>query len=135
MGWDNFLEGRISTLFLEVVSSDLNLTKKGLTPSRWGTKFIQHLLALTHKQWLFRNSHVHYKKLDGMTADQHDAIFARVCDLMWTDPRELLEKDTYLLEKYFGDLGEASSAERQVWIASMESALKASAFVKSGKQY
>lgn len=99
----------------------------------WCRDLSSRLLSLTHKQWLFRNSHVHYTKLDGLTPKQHDDIFDRVRDLMYTDPTDLLDGHQYLLEEDFQQLGEGSSGARLQWIESMESALKAAAFVRSGR--
>ena len=87
---------------------------------------------ITHRQWIFRNSHVHFKKLEGMTEAQHLKIFDKVEELMTVDPIELLPKHRHLLEGEFGTLGENSSAARQNWIASMESALSVAKHVYSG---
>ena len=65
--WDSFVEGRISTVWLEVVKPQLLAGNTYLSPQRWGRQFIEQLLQLTHKQWIFRNSRLHYKKLDGLT--------------------------------------------------------------------
>ena len=83
-----------------------------MTTDKWGRLFITKLLNITHKQWIFRNSHIHYKKLDGMTEAQHLASFSKVRDLMYTDPRDLLPKHRYLLEEDFPQLGEGSSLMR-----------------------
>ena len=40
----------------------------------WACGLMQHLLELTHRQWLYHNATVHMKLKDGMTAAQHDAI-------------------------------------------------------------
>jgi hypothetical protein len=64
LGWDNFIEGRISKVFLSYVEPSLFSSRRRLSPKRWGIKFIGYVIALTHKQWLFRNSHVHFKKLE-----------------------------------------------------------------------
>ena len=135
LGWDNFIEGRICTVFLTYITQELGGRRRCLRPARWCMLFVKQLLQLTHKQWLFRNSHVHYKKLDGLTPAEHEKIFERVKDLMYTDPSELLAQHRYLLEEDFENLGEGSSGERQHWIASMESALKAANHVRSGKEY
>ena len=135
LGWDNFIEGRIGKVFLSYVQPHLSGRRRRLSPQRWGTTFITHIISLTHKQWLFRNSHVHFKKLDGLTPAQHDEIFQRVQNLLWTDPAELLDRHKYLLEEDFHQLGAGSSGVRQNWIQSMESALKAAAIVKTGRQY
>ena len=53
---------------------------------------VSQLLRMTHKQWLFRNMHVHYKKMDGLTETQHEAIFKEVQELIVVDPGSLLSK-------------------------------------------
>ena len=52
---------------------------------------------------------------------------------MWTDPEELLPCHRHYLEEDFGALGEGSAISRQVWIASMDSALSAAKEVNSGR--
>ena len=89
---------------------------------QWGKNFIDSLLSLTHKQWIFRNSKVHFKT-DGLTATQHDALETRVKELMSTLPSALLAKDRYISLEDFHLLGEGPAAIRQVWVTSMESAL------------
>ena len=122
-------------MFLEVVKPALSDHCSRITPERWCRTFIGKLLQLTHKQWLFCNSHVHYKKLEGLTAAQHAEVFERVKGLMWSDPTKLLAKHLFLLEEDFELLGEGSSGVRLTWIASMESALKAADYVRLRKQY
>jgi len=74
---------------------------------------------------------VHYKT-DGLTATQHDALETRVTELMSTLPSSLLSKDRYLLSEDFHLLGEGPAAIRQVWVASIESALGAAAKYAAG---
>ena len=63
-----------------------------LTPTRWGAQSIELLLQITHKQWLFRNSGVHFRGEDGLTQVELDQIFDEVEDLVYTEPDELLPK-------------------------------------------
>lgn len=131
--WDSFVEGRISTLWLEIMKPQLmDATYVYLSPTKWGQLFIERLLQLTHKQWIFRNSRKHYRRLDGLTEAEHIAIFNKMEELMFTDPDELLPRHRDLLETDFGRLGEGSSINRQYWIASMESALAAASLANSG---
>ena len=134
LGWDNFVGGRISTVFMAAVKPQLSSGKYKRSPEKWSATLSKKLLELTHKQWLFRNSHVHYEKSEGLTTHEHEEIFDKVKQLLWTDPAELLGKHKYLLEEDFHQLGEGSSGARQVWIGSMESALRAASFVKAGNQ-
>ena len=132
LGWDCFIEGRITKVFLEVVKPTLSKRRSRITPERWCCKLAEKLLQLTHKQWLFRNSHVHYKKLEGLTTAQHEEILERVKTLMWTEPGDLLTKHRYLLEEDFELMGEGSTGTRLQWIASIESAKKAADRIRSG---
>jgi hypothetical protein len=43
----------------------------------WGAKFIMNLIGLTHKQWLYMNSDVHYV-IDDLTALEHRKLTAKI---------------------------------------------------------
>ena len=131
LGWDNFVEGRISTHYLTNIKSSLPQRSR-LTPTSWAKKFVQKLIIGTHKQWLYRNAHVHYKKLDGLTEADQTLIFTRVEELLHTDPLDLLPSHRCLLDGNFEALGEGSAANRQHWIVAMESALTAAEYVRAG---
>ena len=135
LGWDSFVEGRITTNFLTAVKPALTGRRRRLKPKRWCQQFISKLLQITHKQWLYRNSDVHYKKLEGMTARRHEDIIAQMQDLMWTDPHELLDQHRSLLEADFEALGDGTSGDRLQWISSINSAKKAATYIRSGGKY
>ena len=128
--WDSLLEGRISSLWIQIMKPVLLDSRLYLSPRKWGIQFIEHLLNITHKQWIFRNSRVHYKGLDGLTAAQHEEIFNRVEELMYTEPDDLLPKHRHLMEQDFEGLAEGSAVERQYWIVRMESAVAAAKQVR-----
>lgn len=91
LGWDNFVEGRISKVLLQAVTNSLTASGSRSSPEAWCRKLIRHLLQLTHSQWIFRNSHTHLKKLDGLTIAQHEQLFDKVKSLMDIDPSDLLD--------------------------------------------
>ena len=133
IGWDNFVEGRISAAYLEVVAPCFPSRGK-YNPTRWCTELVSRLMQMTHKQWLFRNHHVHFKKLDGLTVKQHEEIFRLVEQLLDIDPSDLLTRHRHLLEETdFEELGEGPAVHRQVWINSMESAIAAADHVRAGR--
>ena len=134
LGWQNFVAGRISKLYLQVVADSLNERRRYATPESWGKRFVRLLMQATHKQWLFRNAHVHYCKLEGLTPQQHEEVFQRVEELMDVDPAELLGQHRSLLEEDFHELGAGSTGIRKTWIASVESAQAAAAHVRSGRR-
>ena len=50
LGWDNFVEEKISNFFVEVAKSGLDCYRSGMTPERWCTTLVSKLLQLSHKQ-------------------------------------------------------------------------------------
>ena len=122
LGWDNFVEGRVVTTFLQFVEDRQGPARTGTSGGKWGSTLVTMLLTATHKQWLYRNIHVHHKKTDELTISQHETLFAKVTEPQNTDPSELLETHIHLFEENFKELGEGPAGGRQVWIALMESA-------------
>ena len=131
--WDSFLEGRLSTRWLDIMKPVFLASTTRLTPTKWGAQFINFLLQITHKQWLFHNSDVYFRREDGMTQVEVDEIFDEMEDLMYTKPDELLPKYWHLLQDDFEALTEGLAQDRQYWIVSMESAIKAYEAVQEGR--
>jgi hypothetical protein len=88
----------------------------------WVSRLIKSLIGLTHKQWLFRNSDVHYIS-KGLTAHQHDKLTARICKLMKTKHKILLPRHRHFIQIDFDQLGRGPTLARQVWVANMEIAI------------
>jgi hypothetical protein len=119
--WNCFLEGRIAREWIVYVTPLL----QGTSPVTWAKTLITKLLNITHKQWLYRNSHMHYSAQEGITLKQHQQILQQVFDNIHTDPDTLLPRHWYLLETNPTTLGGGSTANRRVWLASLESAQSA----------
>jgi hypothetical protein len=49
-----------------------------MLPQVWGTKFINKLHNIVHKQWIYRNSVLHYHRKDGLTIPEHQDIMNQV---------------------------------------------------------
>ena len=128
LGWDCFLEGRISVALLDAVGLSLP-SRKSIT--KWGVSFIKTLLSATHQQWLFRNANVHHR-FDGLTMHGHNILSLQIRELLTTSPGDLLPAHRYLLLQDFVKLGDADTIQRQIWVASMDSALGAASHFHSG---
>ena len=63
---------------------------------------------------------------------QHERIKDNVERYAMTDPEDLLPENRHLLDIDFEALGEASSIEKQFWVAEMETAVAASDHIKQG---
>ncbi len=74
LGWDSFVKGHILILLLDSIRPFLNQWLPWKSIKKWGIKFINALLSLTHKHWIFQNSDVHCM-IDGLTDIQHNDIF------------------------------------------------------------
>ena len=128
LGWDLFLEGCISTLFLKVTEAPHSRCSRRPVTS-WGQDFVVALLRVTHAQWLCHSSKVHLQ-VDGLTKAEHSTLFREVADLMWTDPDALLPRHRHLFDVDFETLGSGPALARQVWVASVRSALAAAESVR-----
>ena len=128
LGWDCFLEGRIPIELIEIVKTCL---PSRCSITKWGISLIKALLGITHQQWLFRNADVH-QKVDGLTMHDHDLLNSRINELLKTSPGELLPSHRHLLQQDFLQLGRSDTIQRQIWAASMESALGAASHFHSG---
>lgn len=126
LGYDNFLEGRISKLFCSM--RQLDISRRGLRKNagHWCNGLVLHLLQITHRQWTYRCQTVHYKGADGLTEEQQHKIMRECEDLLWTDPSILLPEDRHLLSIDFEELGSSPAIMRQLWISEMEAATNAS---------
>ena len=128
LGWDCFLEGRIPVALLDTVRHSLP-SRRSIT--KWGISLIKALLSVTHRQWLFRNADVHHK-FEGLTMHGHNLLSVRIRELLTTSPGDLLPAHRYLLQQDFALLGDADTIQRQLWVASMDSALSAASHFHSG---
>jgi hypothetical protein len=125
LGWDNFLEGRIGRTLIDIQADCLSDSVSRMHIATWAAKFIGQLLELTHRQWIYRNTKLHLRLVEGMTVPEHDEIMREVLNLLLTDPEEVLPRHQALLDLDMDKLGRGSTADRQYWVATMHSALSA----------
>ena len=78
LGWDSFIEGRIATQWQTVAAPFLLRSSLVLLPSFWGRKLITKLHNIIHKQWIYRNSVIHFKGKDGWTLPEQHTIMSKV---------------------------------------------------------
>ncbi len=131
LGWDCFMEGQIPSILIKTIKPQLHQCSPWKSIDKWGIKFIKSLINITHKQWIYRNADVHHV-IDGLTLSQHTALFARVQELLMTNVNYVLPCPPHLLNQDFHQLGNADTLPRQLWVASMESAISAASHVASG---
>ena len=125
LGWDCLVEGRISKVWLEFARYGLAATRNPMGTEGWAKRFVDHLLRITHQQWIYRNYKIHFKSKGGLTLKEHDEIFERMDELLYTDPDELLPQHQHLLLVDKSRLTRGSLSDRQTWITRVEAAMSA----------
>ena len=111
-GWDSMLKGRISSWWLMVAAPLLLKTMQKMLPQVWGTKLINKLHNIVHKQWIYRNLVLHYRGKDGLTIPEHQDIMNQVESHSLTDPDSLLPRHRLLIDADFGVLGSGPTSDR-----------------------
>ena len=122
--------GRISTRLFHLQRNHLQQIRSNLSMKSWSCQFIQKVLNITHRQWLYRNARIHIRLVENMTQLDHNKVKNRVLDLLGTDPEDLLPQHQSLLHQDIFQLGKGPTTDRQYWVAQMESAIAASTCLK-----
>lgn len=135
LGWQHFVEGRILSLFVEYQRQYLRTIETYRTADQWAAGFIERLIRITHRQWLFRNAKVHFKRADGLTIAQHKRLTQRMKEALLIDPDDLLAEDRGLLDEDPYLLGKSSPQNQRYWIASVESAFSAACHARRKAEF
>lgn len=65
IGWREFMEGKVSKLILQVqMGHCAAYSPCMMTGDVWMRYFINHVIHLTHSQWIFRNLTLHDRVMD-----------------------------------------------------------------------
>ena len=132
LGWDCFIEGRISRDWIPAVSPILAISCPRLLVGSWGKTFITKLLNIIHKQWIYRNTLIHYRGKDGFTIPEHHEIINRVEEYFTIDPDSILPRHRHLLDTVFEALGSGPPSDHLLWLADVDTALTLSGLANSG---
>jgi hypothetical protein len=89
LGWDNLLEGRIGSTMMAIQRERLLSAGSRLHIDTWAGKLVSHLLSITHNQWIYRNTKLHLRLVEGKTMVEHDNVMNEVLSLLATDPDDI----------------------------------------------
>jgi hypothetical protein len=126
LGWDSFVEGRISTQWLPMVTPLLARTSPHLLARTCGRHLIARLHNVIHKQWIYRNSVIHFRGKDGLTIPKHQDILNQVEEYFMVNPEILLPRHRFLYNTDFAALGSGPTSHCLLWLADMEAAIATS---------
>lgn len=123
--WDNFLLGQVSSSLILHHADQLQDTGSYTSICSRRSSFLQHLITITHCQWMYCNSPAHIHLVDGKTHNEHMEIMSWVTDLIGTDAPDLISCRQHFLCRDFSQLGQGSSINRQCWFVQVASACMA----------
>ena len=122
LGWSNFMEGRISIMWVEHRRKDIRNRKLQRDSDSWARGLMRRLLQMTHQQWSYRNATVHLKIKDGCTLVEHTRLLDEIAYCLNTDPEELLREHKQLLFTNFENLATGSVQDIRIWRAEFHAA-------------
>ena len=125
IGWDNFMEGKISTCFLSVQHSHLLLADSILTCHDWTHHFISKLFHITHGQWIYRNISKNHEKHGMLRAVERRRLLREIEHYMTLPPDEVPEESKFLLEIDFSKLRHESTEKQSYWVHALRAAVTA----------
>ncbi len=131
LGWDCFIEGRISREWIPAVSPILAVSCPRLSIGSWGKTFITKLLNVVHKQWIYRNTLIHYRGKDGFSIPEHYKIINRIEEYFTIYPDSILPRHRHLLDTDFEALGSGPTSNFLLWLAVVDTALAVSGLATS----
>jgi hypothetical protein len=125
IGWQNFMEGCISTHFYFIQHYHLALLGSYLNGSDWTKSLISKLPHITHLQWIYQNFALHDKLCRYLHKKKLDDIRMTIKELSDMDPEEVPEESKFLLEINFGDLNRSHIETQQYWVIAIQAAIAA----------
>ncbi len=125
IGWQDFMEGKISKSLLQLQKSHLANANTMMTGGLWAKEFISRVLHITHSQWLFRNVSLHDKTDGYLQANKRRELLMEIDRLMDTDPDSLPPDCQYLLEIDFNSLAASSAVKQTYWLYAIKAARQA----------
>ena len=98
LGRDCLAEGRILSILVQHQHEHIRNTQNQMTTKRWIEGMIQQLTGVVHRQWMYRNTLVHFQQQGGVSRNQFETLVRRMEELVVMDPDEMLEDDRSLLK-------------------------------------
>ena len=127
IGWRHFTEGKICKGIRTRQEMHLRRRRTNLTADSWTKGFVERLLAMNHKQWIFRCTTKHHRtKGTKVLANQRD-VLREIERQLARGVGFLAPEDQWLLEIDRKELLGNSLKHQQHWLWSIEAAREAGA--------
>ncbi len=125
IGWVEFLHGKVSTKITQIQNAHCVLAGSNMNGSNWTTQFIQHLIHISHSQWLFRNFTLHHHIKGYLRKRDEAAIQQEVVNLLETSPQSIPRESRYHLEIQYQPTTSPTLEHSFYWVLAMRAAKQA----------
>jgi hypothetical protein len=117
IGWRRFMEGMISKEVLNLYYSTSWDNEEDLPePSQWSKGLVDKFLEVTHRQWLYRNIHVHDAISGALATAKKEEPQKAIEGKIELGGKGLAEEDMNLLEINLDDLATTSGEDQTYWL-------------------
>jgi hypothetical protein len=125
IGWDHFMEGKITYHFAVVQHSHLSNGSNIMTSFDWSHHFISKLLHITHGQWIYCNITKNHEKHGLMRTAERHKLLHKIDHYMHLPPNEVPAESKFLLEIDFTQLCHHSTEKQSYWMHAIRAAVTA----------
>ena len=129
IGWDNFLEGKLTTEIRSIQAKHLGIPASNKTVTKWMTGLISFLLKIIHSQWIYRNEVVHKRTADGLKRIEGANIRIAIRSQLKLGPSTLDDEDKFLVNHTFQEINQWHGEEKKIWLCAIKAARLASSQV------
>jgi hypothetical protein len=119
IGWVEFLHGKVSTKITQIQNAHCVLAGSNMNGSNWMTQFIQHLIHISHSQWLFRNFTLHHHIKGYLRKRDEAAIQQEVVNLLEPSPQSIPRESRYLLEIQYQPTTSPTLEHSSYWVLAL----------------
>ena len=116
IGWDNFLEGRVSLHFRRHQKDYYQTVGSRRTALSWAAGLVERLILITHSQWIYRNSVKHHRETDGLKREERAELREHIEEQFRLGPTGLPQEDHFLLEEDFETVWQRTGADKRTWL-------------------
>ena len=129
IGWDNFIEGKLTTEIRLIQAKHLDIPASNKTVTKWITGLISYLIKIIHSQWIYRNEVVHKRTADGLKRIEGANIRIAIRSQLKLGPSTLDDEDKFLVNHTFQEINQWHGEEKKIWLCAIKAARLASSQV------
>jgi hypothetical protein len=126
IGWQNFLEGKISKQWRELQEQHYNASFSVRSGDKWATDMVTRLLEFTHDIWEYRNSVCHERAANGLKRKEAEALEQDILEEFALDVTNLSRRDQHYIRRGLQDVQAMSASDKQAWLRGVRIARKSS---------